>query len=922
MPVPQVALLLALVQGQAEGPLYRIVARLDEGLGTLSARAQVVVRNATGEPLTVLRLAAPSSIDIHRVAVAGVPIRHTVSAGGGLEIALSRPLVPRDSLTVELDWTARPRHRHGREYAFTSWQPRFPGFGAVLLRLDVPLDQVVSASGVALCGDPGWAAARRPAGGKVTWQRTWYPGSAVAAAARSACDSGGAGRKIVVWYAERVAGLALALSPDFRYEEGDFLERPMRVFYLPGDAPAWGAGAAVAHGETALAWLHEIFGPYPWPQATVVRTPESADTALPMQVWSGNADQLQLLRGLGRMYTGGLVSVRDPSDAWLDEGLARFQATWYLEAVGLHNQTAQLEREVLAWDLDGVSQPIARPRSAFRDSGTASAMVSRRGELFLHQLRAIVGDSVLRAALRRYFDGHRFREVHEASFRESIEQVFGHSLSGVFDQWLRGTALIDYRVGGVKPEHEGTGWRTEVRVDAHGPARFPVAVWVITESDTGVAQIEGEQARENVVVVTKDRPRRVLIDPEGRSHDWNVLNNQRTLGLQLGRDRPSDHYLDTYFSRRSRRDRVTIGWAPLLWPSDRDRWTFALRRREDYLGRFELNETLLGVRTGRGGRTTDVAPQASIELRNPVRLRATGWGQRLGVRWLDGRVGATIGVEWSRRRSVTGPANSALGLSLEWLTVRTRADVDSLFYDDAGTVELTLAARWKSGAARWRTRLVGALSGGFQYSNDRGRAIRDEPYGHLTAMATLRSDAAARFGLAMRVFGGVTVSRGALVRQRLIYLAGADPYARMASPFLRSPGSLLARNDLGYHAPGGAGVRGLDPRRAAPQAYGFSVEAEGRLWRRRGGIARRASLAFFADAALANGGLTVAARNPLTSVADAGAGIRIDHRVGATSFQTRLDVPVWISRPTLAQDRAPGGRAVGWRWTFSFSPAF
>ena len=32
--------------------------------------------------------------------------------------------------------------------------------------------------------------------------------------------------------------------------------------------------------------------------------------------------------------------------------------------------------------------------------------------------------------------------------------------------------------------------------------------------------------------------------------------------------------------------------------------------------------------------------------------------------------------------------------------------------------------------------------------------------------------------------------------------------------------------------------------------------------------------------------------------ADAGVGLRVDHRIGQTTLQTRLDFPIWDSRPT------------------------
>ena len=55
---------------------------------------------------------------------------------------------------------------------------------------------------------------------------------------------------------------------------------------------------------------------------------------------------------------------------------------------------------------------------------------------------------------------------------------------------------------------------------------------------------------------------------------------------------------------------------------------------------------------------------------------------------------------------------------------------------------------------------------------------------------------------------------------------------------------------------------------------------------------------------------------------DAGVGFRADHRIGDTRFVTRFDFPLYVSEPALAHDRGPGVDRAGFRWTFSFAPAF
>jgi hypothetical protein len=124
-----------------------------------------------------------------------------------------------------------------------------------------------------------------------------------------------------------------------------------------------------------------------------------------------------------------------------------------------------------------------------------------------------------------------------------------------------------------------------------------------------------------------------------------------------------------------------------------------------------------------------------------------------------------------------------------------------------------------------------------------------------------------------------------------------------------------------YHEPGGAGLRGLDPRLSSEHALGGTLELEYTVLRRApGSLLSRFALAGFADAGLGDGDLEPG-RDRLGTVGDAGLGLRSDHRIGRTPFQIRFDLPLWVSRPALAQDDGPGS-PVGFRWSFSFRPSF
>jgi len=963
-------------RGRRQEASYRITAALDEPARLFRGRMELRYRNQSPDTLHTLVLqldlnayragsrwfasdtahgrarldhrpaAEFGFTQIHDLTIRGTPAPlswPSAPDSTSAIVSLAAPLAPGESVLLALSWESRPSTvpgivgQQGRQfdlsdaiprlaaYGREGWidHPRLPGadrsgeFASYLVTLDIAADQVMGATGVPLCGDPGWASARFPSGGPINYQRDWYqsprdPAALGVAGDSTACAATSPGRKTVTWYAEDVPGFGLIMSPEFRYEEGDIFERPVRALYRPGGESSWGAGLVTGWTESAIAWLDQVLGRSPWPQTTVVQGLDAPGAGRPMLSVAATPGRAEILRLLGHTWLAEVIGVDSWSEGWLDGGLTSFQSTWYLQLLGERGAYARLERRVLDWDLDGLSQPVALPRDQFRDPATAAAMVDQRGELFFHQMRTVVGgNDPMRAILRAWYDRYRFRHAEGADFLALAAAVSGADLAPLSAQWLHGTALYDYALKGVRFNPDGNRTTVDLRRVAAGI--FPVDVGVRFGDTVALVRASGPEVEQQLETTTPVRPQRVTLDPAVHSHDWNMLNNHPP---------PVSKYLDSYFTRHSRRNGRTLGVAPTAWYNDAGGWTFGLRARTDYLDRFNLNEAWLALSSGWGADTGRVNPDLRLLVRNPVGLRATGITQRIGVRWGEGRAGADVAIEKSLRRSLADPVERAVGLSLAWVTVTAPVYVDTTLYDDAGTVELTASGRMTKPANGWQLGLNGAIAGGLQYQNaPASQAMGDQLYLRVTVAFTAHRRLTDRLHLGARLYAGATVAGDSVVQQRQVYLAGADPYQQLDNPFLRSRGAILARQGVNYLDPGGAGMRGLAPSVSAGQAYGISAELEWDLLRRGSGLAERVAVAVFGDAALANGDLLAPGADGLAGIADAGVGIRADNRIGRTPFQLRFDFPLWISRPTLALDN-PGSPPFAFRWSFSFRPAF
>ena len=306
----------------------------------------------------------------------------------------------------------RRQGRQGRRFDFAQWYPRvvvydrfgweehplYPAgefygeFGTFLVDLDLPADQVMGATGVPVCGDPGWERANAVPGRPIDYQRDWY-GNAASPAMQARCAAPvDAGRKRIIWYAGDVHHFAMSLNPDYRYEEGRQGTAVVRVLYQPGDEKSWGGGVAVQRTETALAWLGQLFGPFPWPQLTNVHRIEGGGTEFPMMVHDGSASQGLIVHEGGHNYLMGILANNEWREGWLDEGFTSFQTAWFEEAGGQDPGWLDDEEYILGLDLDGWSEPTSLVSEDYRDFFTYNTMIYTRGQLFLWELRSIVGD--------------------------------------------------------------------------------------------------------------------------------------------------------------------------------------------------------------------------------------------------------------------------------------------------------------------------------------------------------------------------------------------------------------------------------------------------------------------------------------------------------------------------------------------------
>ena len=142
---------------------------------------------------------------------------------------------------------------------------------------------------------------------------------------------------------------------------------------------------------------------------------------------------------LAHQWFGDLVTCRDWSNGWLNEGFATyFEELWGEHDLGndyFKQSMLSLKKGYLNEDAN-YRRPIVYHvyhRDGFE---LFDGHMYNKGAWVLHMLRHQLGDATFRRAVKTYLERYRTREVITADLERTFEEVTGRSLGHFFQQWV------------------------------------------------------------------------------------------------------------------------------------------------------------------------------------------------------------------------------------------------------------------------------------------------------------------------------------------------------------------------------------------------------------------------------------------------------------------------------------------------------
>ncbi|NQV29471.1 MAG: M1 family metallopeptidase [Candidatus Marinimicrobia bacterium] len=477
-----------------------------------------------------------------------------------LDIELNQALAPGDTLKMSLKWQSIIHpflDRSGwkaQQFDFAQWYPKFVVYdqngwhddpfgdwgefygeiGNYRVHLDIPLGQIVCATGVPIEGDPGWNEVSVDT--SLAWLEWVEDFRKNRAEYLAELDS--SARRQVSFYAENVHDFAWLCSQDFVYEHGKWNEIDINVLFTTQVGEAW-SKKVVKHSISAVKWLSEKFGTYPWPQMTVTKGLLSGGMEYPMLVMDETDSESLIVHEIGHNWFYGIFGNDELDEAWLDEGFTSFATIWYLEEIYPDNgfrltrdyitkfeadhlpQQMYLERDlkpVIRYMLSPRHEPIAKHSFDFNNYGSYTANVYDKASLMMYSLKAYLGDERFLNGMRLYFDRWALKHVNEDRFIKAMEDGSGMELDWFFDQWLHATNYVDYKLADwdveqIDPDH----FTTHINVENRGGMFVPISATVYGKAGESLTASLKEfkfRSAGTIEVDSDFQPQRVYLDAE------------------------------------------------------------------------------------------------------------------------------------------------------------------------------------------------------------------------------------------------------------------------------------------------------------------------------------------------------------------------------------------------------------------------
>ena len=290
-------------------------------------------------------------------------------------------------------------------------------------------------------------------------------------------------------------------------------------------------------GEMVRLFAEKTGQPYPWSSYTQVAVAEfifggmentSATTLTDNTLHDARAhldfsSEPLVAHELAHQWFGDLLTCRDWSQAWLNEGFATyFEIVWREHIEGedvadydrLIDQEAYFDEDDARYRRPIVANVFHAPIDVF------DRHLYEKGGAVLHMLRHQLGEARFWKAIRRYVQKHARGSVETRDLARAVDEATGVNVDRFFDRWVFRAGYPDLKVeyswdDERKRARLAFKQAQEIKEDAP-PFVLPLTVRFVVDAKEHDVTLTLDEAEQTFLVPLDGKPSQAVIDP--RNH--------------------------------------------------------------------------------------------------------------------------------------------------------------------------------------------------------------------------------------------------------------------------------------------------------------------------------------------------------------------------------------------------------------------
>lgn len=230
---------------------------------------------------------------------------------------------------------------------------------------------------------------------------------------------------------------------------------------------------------------------------------------------------------LAHSWFGDLVTCKNWSELWLNEGFATFMEAAYREKInGREDYLRKIKEDArqfivadaISKNRHGLFFQAAKGDDALFDTNNAT-ITYQKGGAVIHTLRETVGSDNFWKAINTYLNRHKLDNVESTDLQKAMEETSGMNLDWFFRQWVYGAGYPKLSVGqsyNAKTKTLNLNVVQIQKADKITASAFylPMDVEITTAGGAKTEKIEIKKRAENFSFKLDGKPTKVLLDKD------------------------------------------------------------------------------------------------------------------------------------------------------------------------------------------------------------------------------------------------------------------------------------------------------------------------------------------------------------------------------------------------------------------------